>query len=104
MDLTETFNQMAEEIHVRETERFDHLARMRLLLDVSVEILSETTGEGLLQKIVDASRVVTHANLAVAGSRRETPSALGGVQGRRRAGVSALETFRVHEGESMSKY
>lgn len=66
-DLTETFNQMAEEIHLRETERYENLSRMRSLLDVSAEILSETTIGGLLKKIVDASRTVTGARLGVVG-------------------------------------
>ncbi|MFZ2448116.1 MAG: PAS domain S-box protein [Syntrophobacteraceae bacterium] len=99
MDLTETFNQMAEEIHARETERFEHLARMRLLLEVSVEILSETTVEGLLQKIVDASRAVTHANLAVAGLKEDDAIGIGAVS--RAEGIRAcppIEMFRVHRG------
>ncbi len=66
-DLTETFNQMAEEIHVRETERYENLSRMRSLLDVSVEILSETTIVGLLKKIADASRAVTGTRFTILG-------------------------------------
>ncbi len=103
MDLTETFNQMAEEIHVRETERFDHLARIGFSRGVG-RILSETTEEGLLQKIVDASRAVTNAKSSRGGTQ-------GGRCRRHRAvsqaeGVQAcppLETFRVHKGGSISK-
>ncbi len=66
-DLTEAFNQMAEEIHLRETERYENLSRMRSLLDISVEILSEITISGLLKKIADASRTVTGSKYAALG-------------------------------------
>jgi len=92
MDLTETFNQMAEEIHVRETERFDHLPGSASPRGVG-RILSETTEEGLLQKIVDASRAVTNANLAVAGLKEGDAVGIGRCPGRRRAGVSPPGDF-----------
>lgn len=79
IELTEAFNQMAEEINVREAERFSHLTRMRRLLEVSVEILQETTTEDLLQKIVDASRTLTGANLAIAGLLDKEAISIGAV-------------------------
>ncbi|MEN6441688.1 MAG: ATP-binding protein [Syntrophobacter sp.] len=95
VDLTESFNQMAEEIHLREVERFSHLGRLRGSMEVTVELLAETTVQGLLQKIVDASRVLTDTNFAVVGMREGDDLGVGSVS-RASDIVScpSFETFR----------
>ncbi len=80
-DLTGAFNRLAEEIHAREVERFSHLGRLRELAGVSAGLLGETDVQGLLQKIVDASRVLTDANFSVAGLMKNDILAVGAAAG-----------------------
>lgn len=66
-ELASAFNSMAAEIRKREAERNRSLVRLHSLLKVSEDILRETTVKGLLQKVADASRVLTGAELGAVG-------------------------------------
>lgn len=87
-ELAHALNRMAEEILIREKrigqerrqvetlaaemqalaqERARHLTRLNTLIQVSTEVLSETTMEGLLRRIVGAARRVTEAGIGISG-------------------------------------
>ncbi len=72
--LAHALNRMALEINVREAkiererERAEDLAmRLEQLVRISGDVLSATTMQGLLQKMVDAAREITGANLGTSG-------------------------------------
>lgn len=67
-----------------ESERERHLGQHRRLFEVSRGVLSETSVEGLLRRVVDAARVLTGARLSVSGH--------GYCDGRFRVGVMSRDS------------
>lgn len=50
-----------------ENQRLAHLARLNWLIEVSTQVLAETMVESLLQKVVEAARVLTGTQVGLAG-------------------------------------